>query len=149
MADLLAIAEGPKSQETMGLVTSLDQIDQKNFGEFLTKSSVWDFYDMRKGEYMLKDNNEKEKLIINFYNEMVKGMLVYFCASTFVSTCLQSKVFSGISLLLLSSIISLYSVSLSVDASSSVIVLSELEFESSSSELSCSFLFAQTNSFAK
>ena len=78
MADLLAMAEGPKSQEALGQVMSLDLVDQKIFGEFLTKSSVWDFYDMQKGKYILKDNNEKEKLIINYYNEMVKRMLFIF-----------------------------------------------------------------------
>ena len=84
MAELLAMAEEPKSQGTMGQVTSLDQVDQKILGEFLNKSSVWDFYDMEKGEYMSKDNNEKEKLIINYYDKMVKGMLLIFFTICYV-----------------------------------------------------------------
>lgn len=44
MENLFAMVEGSSSSE----ISSLDQIDQNLFKEFLSKSSVWDFYEMVK-----------------------------------------------------------------------------------------------------
>ena len=68
MVNILAMAEGPRTSE----ITSFDQIDQNLFQELLAKSSVWDFYEISKEEYMNKDDSEKKSLIIKFYNHMVK-----------------------------------------------------------------------------
>ena len=69
MEDILAMVEGLRTSE----ITTFDQIDQNLFKEFLNKSSVWDFYEMSKEEYLNKDDIQKQSLIRKFYNEMVKG----------------------------------------------------------------------------
>ena len=69
MEDILAIVEGPSTSE----ITTVDQIDQNLFKEFLTKTCVWDFYEMSREEYLNKDNIKKQSLILISYNEMVKG----------------------------------------------------------------------------
>ena len=69
MEDILAMVEGPSTSE----ITTVDQIDQNLFKEFLTKTFVWDFYEMSREEYLNKDNIQKQSLILKFYNEMVKG----------------------------------------------------------------------------
>ena len=69
MEDILAMVEGPSTSE----ITTVDQIDQNLFKEFLTKTFVWDFYEMSREEYLNKDNIKKQSLILKFYNEMVKG----------------------------------------------------------------------------
>ena len=64
MDKLMAIVEVATSFE----VTNLEQIDQKLMQEFLSKGSVWDFYDMGRQENLNKSNEEKSVLIIKFYN---------------------------------------------------------------------------------
>ena len=64
MENILAMVEGPRTSE----ITNFDQIDQTLFQELLAKSSVWDFYEISREEYMCKDDNEKKSLILNFYN---------------------------------------------------------------------------------
>ena len=68
MEDILAMVEGPSTSE----ITTFNQIDRNIFKEFLARSTVWDFYEMSKEEYLNKDDI-KQSLIIKFYNEMVKG----------------------------------------------------------------------------
>ena len=68
MENILAMVEGPRTSE----ITSFDQIDQNLFKELLAKSSVWDFHEISREEYMNKDDSEKKSLIIKFYNHMVK-----------------------------------------------------------------------------
>ena len=69
MEDILAMVEGPSTSE----ITTVDQIDQNLFKEFLTKTCVWDFYEMSREEYLNKDDIQKQSLILNFCNKMVKG----------------------------------------------------------------------------
>ena len=69
MEDILAMVEGSSTCE----ITTFNQIDHNIFKEFLAKSTVWDFYEMNKEEYLNKDDIQKQSLIIKFYNEMVKG----------------------------------------------------------------------------
>ena len=69
MEDILAMVEGPSTSE----IATFNQIDHNVFKEFLAKSTVWDFYEMSKEEYLNKDDIQKQSLIIKFYNEMVKG----------------------------------------------------------------------------
>ena len=69
MEDILAMVEGPSTSE----ITTFDQIDQNLFKEFLTKTCVWDFYEMSKEEYLNKDYIQKQSLILKHYNDMVKG----------------------------------------------------------------------------
>ena len=64
MDKLMAMVEGVNSSE----VTNLEQIDQKLMQEFLSKGSVWDFYEMGRQENLNKSNEEKSVLIIKFYN---------------------------------------------------------------------------------
>ena len=67
MEDILSIVEGPSTSE----ITSFDQIDHSVFQELLQKSSVWDFYEISKEEYMNKDDGEKKSLILKYYNYML------------------------------------------------------------------------------
>ena len=69
MEDILAMVEGPSTPE----ITSVDQVGQIKFKEFLSKSTLWDFYEISKEEYLNKDDNQKRSLIIKFYNKTVKG----------------------------------------------------------------------------
>ena len=69
MEDILAMVEGPSTSET----TTFDQIDYNTFKEFLCPTSLWDFCEMSKEEYLKKDDNQKQSLIIKVYNEMIKG----------------------------------------------------------------------------
>ena len=76
------MVEGPKTSE----ITSCDQIDQDLFQELLAKSSVWDFYEITREEYMNKSNNEKKSFIIKFYN-MPKGKILLFVAVFVSASC--------------------------------------------------------------
>ena len=71
MDKLMAMAEGVNSSK----VTSLEQIDQNLMQKFLSKNSVWDFYEMSRQEYSNKSNDKKSVLIFKYYNEMVKGKI--------------------------------------------------------------------------
>ena len=57
MENIFAMVEGPKSTE----VTSIDQIDQEIMQDFLAKTSVWDFYEITKEEYMNKSDVIKNR----------------------------------------------------------------------------------------
>ena len=74
MENILAMVEGPKTSE----ITSCDQIEQDFFQELLAKTSVWDFYEITREEYMNKSDNEKKSLIIKFYNYILKGKILLF-----------------------------------------------------------------------
>ena len=76
------MVEGPKTSE----ITSCDQIDQDLFQELLAKSSVWDFYEITREEYMNKSDNENKSLIIKFYN-MSKGKILLFVAVFVSASC--------------------------------------------------------------
>ena len=80
MENILAMVEGPRTSE----ITSCNQIDQDLFQELLAKSSVWDFYEITRVEYMNKIDNEMKSLIIKFYNYMLKGKNFLF-VTVFVS----------------------------------------------------------------
>ena len=56
-------------------VSNTEQMDENLFKEFLSKNSVWDFHNMARDEYTTKSNNEKELLVLKYYNEMVKGKI--------------------------------------------------------------------------
>ena len=62
MENILAMVEGPGTSET----TSFGHIDQDIFQKLPAKSSVWDFYEISREEYMNKDGSEKKSLILNF-----------------------------------------------------------------------------------
>ena len=56
-------------------VSNTEQMDENLFKEFLSKNLVWDFHNMARDEYTTKSNNEKELLVLKYYNEMVKGKI--------------------------------------------------------------------------
>ena len=58
-------------------VSNTEQIDEKSSKEFLSKGSLWDFYNISREEYSTKSNPEKELSILKFYNEMSKGKSYY------------------------------------------------------------------------
>ena len=69
MEDTLAMVKGPSTSE----YTSVGQIDQIKSKEFLSKSTLCDFFQISKEEYWNKVDNQKQSLIIKFSNESVKG----------------------------------------------------------------------------
>ena len=56
-------------------VSNTEQMDENLFKEFLSKKLVWDFHNMTRDKYTTKLNNEKELLVLKYYNEMVKGKI--------------------------------------------------------------------------
>lgn len=58
-------------QPTTAAATT-QEMDENLFKEFLTKNSVWDFHNMTRDEYN-KKSSERQLLIANYYNEMLKG----------------------------------------------------------------------------
>ena len=69
MEDTLAMVKGPSTSE----FTSVDQIDQIKSKEFLSKSTLCNFYKINREKYLKKDDNQKQSLIIKFSNQSVKG----------------------------------------------------------------------------
>ena len=67
------IIEGESSEIDM------NSIDHDKLRGFQAKSSVWDFYDMTKEDYMNKLPSEKQDLILSYYKKMVQRMLFVFC----------------------------------------------------------------------
>ena len=84
METILAMVEGPSSSE----ISNINQIDQNLLEEFLAKSSVWDFYEMTKEEYSSKGSDQKQVLIIRYYNEVVKGKIYIFASFLLSGLCL-------------------------------------------------------------
>ena len=72
MENILPMVEGPKPTQ----VTSIEQIDQETMQEFLGKSSVWDFHEMTRDEYMNKAIMTKK---IQFYRFLTICLQVTFC----------------------------------------------------------------------
>ena len=66
MDNISSLVEGPKS----AWVSNIDEIDQETMQEFLQKTTVWDFFDMSREEYMNKSDNDKKTLIVKFFNQM-------------------------------------------------------------------------------
>ena len=79
MENIFSMVEGPKPTAT----TSYDQIDQDILQEFLAKTSVWDFYEITREEYMNKSDNDKKTLIGKFFNYMLAGKLLLFVSLLF------------------------------------------------------------------
>ena len=73
------MVEGPKPTQ----VTSIEQIDQETMQEFLGKSSVWDFHEMTRDEYMNKSDNDKKDSILSFFNYMSTGNILSFVSLFF------------------------------------------------------------------
>ena len=61
MESILAMVVGPSTSE----VTSFHQIETV-FQELFAKSSVWDFYEISREDYMKKDDDEKKSLILKY-----------------------------------------------------------------------------------
>ena len=74
MENILSTVEGNSSTE----ISTVEQINENLLKEFLNKTSIWDFYEISKGEYMNKSNDEKKSLIISYYNFMNSGINLLF-----------------------------------------------------------------------
>ena len=74
MDNILSLVEGPKATG----VSNIDGIDQETMQEFLQKTTVWDFYDMSKEEYMNKSDNDKKTLNVKFFIQMSEGTILLF-----------------------------------------------------------------------
>ena len=79
MENILSMVVGTKATQ----VTSLEQINQENLEEFLAKTSVWNFHEITRDEYMNKSDIEKKVLIINFFNYMSAGNIFSFVCLLF------------------------------------------------------------------
>ena len=79
MENILSMVVGPKATQ----VTSLEQINQENLEEFLAKTSVWNFHEITRDEYMNKGDIDKKVLIINFFNYMSAGDIFSFVCLLF------------------------------------------------------------------
>ena len=55
MESIFTMVEGPSTSE----ITSFDPIDRTVFQELLAKSSVWDFYEISREDYVKKDDGER------------------------------------------------------------------------------------------
>ena len=74
MEKILSMVEVPKPTE----ITSIDQIDHETMQGFLAKTTVWDFYEITREEYMNKSDDDKKSLIVNFFNHMALGTILLF-----------------------------------------------------------------------
>ena len=75
----MPMVEGPKPTQ----VTSIEQIDQETMQEFLSKSRLCDFHEMTRDEYMNKSDNDKNDLILSFFNYMSTGNILSFVSLLF------------------------------------------------------------------
>ena len=71
------MVEGPSTSE----ITNFDQIDQSILKKFLEKSTVWDFYEMAREQYISKDEGERKSLILKCHNTMVQGNFCYLLSA--------------------------------------------------------------------
>ena len=69
MEDILAMVEGSSTCE----ITTFNQIDHNIFKEFLAKSTVWDFYEMSKEEYLNKDDIQLKVFNYKILQQNSKG----------------------------------------------------------------------------
>ena len=74
MENILSMVEGNSSTE----ISTVEQIDENLLKEFLNKTSIWDFYETSKREYMNKSDDETKSLIISYYNFMNSGINLFF-----------------------------------------------------------------------
>ena len=61
-------------------VTDVSQIDANIMQEFLMKVPIWDFFEIGKDEFTRKSENDKQQLIIRYYNSLQSGI---FCCYFF------------------------------------------------------------------
>ena len=141
MENFLSLVEGPKAT----WVSNSDEIDQETMQEFLQKTSVWDFYDMTRDEYMNESDNDKKSLIVKFFNQILEGtsllfvsLLSEFCTLiTITSASLVFKFieFSSVSGLLSSLSVKVCSVSVALPAVDLLLAMSEISESVSLSSL--------------
>ena len=132
MENFLSLVEGPKAT----WVSNSDEIDQETMQEFLQKTSVWDFYDMTRDEYMNESDNDKKRLIVKFFNQILEGtsllfvsLLFEFCTLiTITSASLVFKFieFSSVSGLLSSLSVKVCSVSVALPAVDLLLAMSDI-----------------------
>ena len=87
MDNILSMVEGPKPTE----ISIAEQINEEILKEFLSKTTVWDFYEITMGELMSKSDDEKKKLMINYYNYMNAGTLLIFSS---INSLVSNSVFN-------------------------------------------------------
>ena len=73
-------------------VSNTQQMSEGLFKEFLSKNPVWDFHNISREECIAKPNSEKESLILNYYNEMVKRNSLICIVLFFVLHLIEVKV---------------------------------------------------------
>ena len=88
MDNILSMVERPEPTE----ISNVEQINEEILKEFLSKTTAWNFYEITKGEYMNKSDDENKNLIINYYNYMNAGTLLNFSS---INSLVSNSVFSG------------------------------------------------------
>ena len=73
-------------------VSNTQQINEDLCDEFLSKNPVWDFHNISREEYIATSNSEKESVIINYYNELVKDESFICIVLAFVLYLIEVKV---------------------------------------------------------
>ena len=75
-------------------VTTVSQIDQDTMQEFLKKMPIWDFFEMGKDEFTSKSDNDKQQLVIRYYNALQSGIVCYLFIFCFNNDKFVSSVIS-------------------------------------------------------
>ena len=74
-------------------ITTISQIDQNTMQEFLNKMPIWDFFEIGKDKFTSKSENDKELLIIRYYNALQSGIFCCLFFFYFVNDkCLSSTI---------------------------------------------------------
>ena len=57
--------------------SSAAYFDQNLFQQFMLKNLVWDFYSISRNDYLQKNKVDKERRLLNYYNNMQKGERIH------------------------------------------------------------------------
>ena len=71
MDKLLEVADQQASPAVS--TTSVADLDENLFQQFMGKNSFWDFHCISRDYYLRKSNTGKEQLVLQYYNKMEMG----------------------------------------------------------------------------
>ena len=56
----------------------LPEVDAEIFSKFMQRKPIWQFYSLTQDSYLQKTNEEKIRLIDNYYKSMMEGKICFF-----------------------------------------------------------------------
>ena len=56
----------------------INNIDAEKFSTFMKRNPIWQFYSLTQDCYLQKTNEEKIRLIDNYYKSMMEGKILFF-----------------------------------------------------------------------